>query len=229
LGALAAKAATTTIPIVFGTGIDPVAVGLVASLNRPGGNLTGVTNLNLEIVPKRLELVHELVPTATTIALLVNPSNPLAAEPESRDAQKAARTLGLQLHVLHASTDRDFDTVFASLAQMRAFVLVIGPDGFFNSRSEQLAALALRHTVPAIYQYREFAAAGGLMSYGTSIPDVDRQVGIYTGRLLRGESPADLPVQQATKIELIINLKTAKVLGLTVPLSLLGRADEVIE
>jgi putative ABC transport system substrate-binding protein len=228
-GALAAKAATTTIPIVFGVGTDPVAVGLVASLNRPGGNLTGVTALNLEIIPKRLELVHELVPTATTIALLVNPSNPLAAEPETRDAQTAARTLGLQLHVLHASTDREFDTAFASLAQMRAVVLVIGSDGFFNSRSEELAALALRHTVPAIYQYREFAAAGGLMSYGTSIPDDYRQVGIYTGRLLRGESPADLPVQQATKIELIINLKTAKALGLTVPISLLGRADEVIE
>src|SRR5262249_49490360 len=160
------------------------------------------------IVPKRLELVHELVPTATTIALLVNPSNPPAAEAETRDAQTAARTLGLQLHVFHASTDREFDTVFASLAQMRAVVLVIGSDAFFNSRSEQLAALALRHPVPAIYQYREFAAAGGLMSYGTRISDVYRQVGIYTGRLLRGERPAALPVQRATKIELIINLKT---------------------
>jgi putative ABC transport system substrate-binding protein len=227
--AFAAKAATTTIPIVFSVGVDPVAVGLVASLNRPGGNLTGVTNLNAEILPKRLELLHELVPTATTIALLVNPSNPLVAETESRDAQTAARTLGLQLHVLHASTDRDFDTVFASLAQMRAVALVINTDVFFNSRSEQLAALALRHTVPAIFQYREFVASGGLMSYGTSTTDVFRQVGIYTSRLLRGESPADLPVQQVTKIELIINLKTARTLGLTVPLSLLGRADEVIE
>jgi putative ABC transport system substrate-binding protein len=227
--AFAAKAATTTIPIVFSVGVDPVAVGLVASLNRPGGNLTGVTNLNAEILPKRLELMHELVPTATTIALLVNPSNPLVAETESRDAQTAARTLGLQLHVLHASTDRDFDTVFASLAQMRAVALVINTDVFFNSRSEQLAALALRHTVPAIFQYREFVASGGLMSYGTSTTDVFRQVGIYTSRLLRGESPADLPVQQVTKIELIINLKTARTLGLTVPLSLLGRADEVIE
>ena len=197
--AFAAKAATTTIPIVFSVGVDPVAVGLVASLNRPGGNLTGVTNLNAEILPKRLELVHELVPTATTIALLVNPSNPLVAETESRDAQTAARTLGLQLHVLHASTDRDFDTVFASLAQMRAVALVINTDVFFNSRSEQLAALALRHTVPAIFQYREFVASGGLMSYGTSTTDVFRQVGIYTSRLLRGESPADLPVQQVTK------------------------------
>ena len=227
--AFAAKAATTTIPIVFSVGVDPVAVGLVASLNRPGGNLTGVTNLNAEILPKRLELMHELVPTATTIALLVNPSNPLVAETESRDAQTAARTLGLQLHVLHASTDRDFDTVFASLAQMRAVALVINTDVFFNSRSEQLAALALRHTVPAIFQYREFVASGGLMSYGTSTTDVFRQVGIYTSRLLRGESPADLPVQQVTKIELIINLKTARTLGLTVPLSLLGRTDEVIE
>jgi len=227
--AFATKAATTTIPIVFSVGVDPVAVGLVASLNRPGGNLTGVTNLNAEILPKRLELMHELVPTATTIALLVNPSNPLVAETESRDAQTAARTLGLQLHVLHASTDRDFDTVFASLAQMRAVALVINTDVFFNSRSEQLAALALRHTVPAIFQYREFVASGGLMSYGTSATDVFRQVGIYTSRLLRGESPADLPVQQVTKIELIINLKTARTLGLTVPLSLLGRADEVIE
>jgi len=197
--AFAAKAATTTIPIVFSVGVDPVAVGLVASLNRPGGNLTGVTNLNAEILPKRLELMHELVPTATTIALLVNPSNPLVAETESRDAQTAARTLGLQLHVLHASTDRDFDTVFASLAQMRAVALVINTDVFFNSRSEQLAALALRHTVPAIFQYREFVASGGLMSYGTSTTDVFRQVGIYTSRLLRGESPADLPVQQVTK------------------------------
>jgi len=227
--AFAAKAATTTIPIVFSVGVDPVAVGLVASLNRPGGNLTGVTNLNAEILPKRLELMHELVPTATTIALLVNPSNPLVAETESRDAQTAARTLGLQLHVLHASTDRDFDTVFASLAQMRAVALVLNTDVFFNGRSEQLAALALCHTVPAIFQYREFVASGGLMSYGTSTTDVFRQVGIYTSRLLRSESPADLPVQQVTKIELIINLKTARTLGLTVPLSLLGRADEVIE
>jgi putative ABC transport system substrate-binding protein len=228
-GALAAKAATATTPIVFYIGADPIAVGLVASLSRPGGNVTGVTSLNLEVVPKRLELLHELVPTATIIALLINPTNPTVAETESRDAQTAARTLGLQLHVLHASTESNFDTVFATLAQLRAGALVIGPDAFFNARSEQLAALALRHTVPAIYQFREFAAAGGLMSYGTGITDVHRQVGIYTGRLLRGESPADLPVQQATKIELIINLKTARALGLTVPLSLLGRADEVIE
>jgi putative ABC transport system substrate-binding protein len=226
--ALPAKAATTTIPIVFTIGFDPVAVGLVASLNRPGGNLTGITSLNLEIGPKRLELLHEVVPTATIIALLVNPTNP-NADTLSRDLQAAARTLGLQLHVLHASTQHDFDMVFATLAQVRASGLVIGPDAFFNSRSEQLAAMTLRHAVPTITQYREFAAAGGLMSYGSSITHQARQAGVYTGRILKGEKPAELPVQQETKVELIINLKTAKVLGLTVPLSLLGRADEVIE
>jgi putative tryptophan/tyrosine transport system substrate-binding protein len=228
-GALAAKAATTTIPIVFYTGADPVAVGLVASLNRPGGNLTGVTNLNLELAPKRLELLHELVPTATIIAQLVNPTNPTIAETLSRDAQTAARTLGLQLHVLHASTERDFDTVFATLAQLRAGALVIGPDAFFSVRSEQLAALTLHHAVPAIHQNREFAAAGGLMSYGGSLTEVHRLAGVYTGRILRGDKPADLPVQQMTKVELYINLKTAKALGITVPLPLSGRADELFE
>ncbi len=226
--ALAAKAATTTIPIVFSIGADPVELGLVASLNQPGGNLTGVSNLNVELGPKRLELLHELVPTVAIIALLVNPTNPNAVT-LSRDLEAAARTLGLQLHVLHASTERDFDTVFAALAQLRAGALMIGTDGFFVDRGEQLGALTLRHEVPTIFQYREFAAAGGLMSYGGSRTDPFRQVGVYTGRILKGDKPADLPVQQSSKIEMIINLKSAKALGLTVPLTLLGRADEVIE
>jgi putative ABC transport system substrate-binding protein len=224
----AAKAATTTIPIVFATGADPVAVRLVASLARPGGNLTGVTTLNTELGPKRLELLREAVPAATIVAALVNPSYP-AAETQSKDLQAAARTLGLQLHVLHASNEREFDAVFATLVQLRAGGLVIGADTFFNSQSEQFATLALRHAVPAIYQYREFAAAGGLMSYGGSITASYRTVGLYVGRILKGEKPADLPVQQITKVELIINTKTAKALGLTFPITLLGRADEVIE
>jgi putative ABC transport system substrate-binding protein len=226
--ALAAKAATTTIPIVFDSGIDPVKLGLVASLNRPGGNLTGVSNLNLELGPKRMELLRELVPTASNIALLVNPAN-AGAETLSRDLQAAARTLGLQLHVLRASTERDFDSVFATVAQIRAGALVIGTDPFFISQSERLAAFALRHSVPAIFQYREFTAAGGLMSYGGHTTEMYRQVGIYTGRILKGEKPADLPVQQSTKVELFINLKTAKALGLTVPLVMQMTADEVIE
>jgi putative tryptophan/tyrosine transport system substrate-binding protein len=226
--ALAAKAATTTIPIVFQGGVDPVAMGLVASLNRPSGNLTGVTTFGSELGPKRLELLHELVPTATNIALLVNPTNP-DAENQSRGAHAAASTLGLQLHVLHASTERDFDTVFAILLQLRPAALVIGADPFLISRREQIGALSLRHAVPAIYQFREFAAAGGLMSYGGNLTDSFRLAGIYTGRILKGEKPADLPVQQYTKVELIINLKTAKALGLDVPLALLTRADEVIE
>jgi putative ABC transport system substrate-binding protein len=223
-----ALAATTTIPIVFNIGFDPIAAGLVASLNRPGGNVTGVVTLNVEVGPKRLELLRELVPTSTITAALVNPTNP-NAETLSRGLQAAARTLGLQLHVVHASTERDLDSVFAVLAQLRAGGLVIGPDAFFNSQSKLLAALTLRHGVPAISQYREFAAAGGLMTYGGSITDQFHLVGVYTGRILKGEKPADLPVQQATKVELIINLKTAKALGLTVPLPLIGRADEVIE
>jgi putative tryptophan/tyrosine transport system substrate-binding protein len=227
--ALAAKAATTTIPIVFSVAVDPVAVGLVASLARPGGNLTGVTTLNLEVAPKRIELLHELIPAATVVALLINPTSPTLAETTTKDAQAAARTLGLELHVLHASTERDFDAVFATMVQRRAGALVIAPDAFFNSHLEQLAALALRHAVPTVFQFREFAAAGGLMSYGGSIVDTYRQAGIYSGRILKGEKPADLPVQQSTKVELIINLKTAKALGLTVPTALLVRADEVIE
>jgi putative ABC transport system substrate-binding protein len=226
---LAAKAATATIPIVFQVGIEPVQVGLVASLSRPGGNLTGVTNLNVEVGPKRLELLKELVPTATLMALLVNPTSPILTESTTKDALAAARTLGVQLHVLHASTERDIDDAFAALVQLRAGALVIGSDVFFNSRREQLAALALRHAVPAIFQYREFAVAGGLMSYGANFTESYRQVGVYTGRVLKGEKPSDLPVHQSTKVELIINLKTAKALGITLPLTLLGRADEVIE
>ena len=224
----AVKAMTSTIPIVFVTGVDPVQAGLAASLNRPGGNLTGVTTLDVELGPKLLQVLHELVPSATTIAALVNSTNP-AGETQSKDLQAAARTLGLQVPVLRASAERDFDSVFASLVQMRAGGLVIGSDAFFNSRCEQLAALTVRHAMPAISLYREFAAAGGLMSYGTSITDIYRLAGGYTGRILKGDKPADLPVQQATRIELIINMKTAKALGLTFPITLLVRADEAIE
>jgi putative ABC transport system substrate-binding protein len=223
-----AKAATSTVPIVFVVGFDPVAFGLVGSLNRPSGNLTGVSVLDVEIGAKRLELLHELVPTATVMALLVNPTTP-AAETIARDAQVAARALGLQLHVLRASSDRDFDTVFATVAQRRVGALVIGADPFFTNQSRQLAELAARHAVPTIYEFREFAAAGGLISYGTSIGDAYRLAGAYTGRILKGEKPADLPVQQSTKFELVINLKTAKALGLTVPDKLLAIADEVME
>ena len=225
---LPAKAATTTIPIVFVTGSDPVEQGLVASLNRPGGNLTGATTLAVELGQKRLELLHEVVPTATLIGVLVNPTGP-NLKAVLRDLQAAARTLGLPIHVLHASTERDFDTVFATLVRLRAGALVIGTDTFFNSQSRKLAALTVRHAVPAIYQYREFAAAGGLMSYAGSITDAYRLAGVYTGRILKGEKPSDLPVQQSTKVELFINLKTAKALGITIPQSILIRADEVIQ
>jgi len=228
-GALASKAATTTIPIVFITAGNPVELGLVASLSRPGGNVTGLTALSVEVGPKRLELLHELIPTANIMALLVNPTNPRLAEPLSRDLQAAARTLGLQLHVLHPSTEGDFDTVFAAIRQLRAGALVIGSDAFFSNRHEQLATLALRHAVPTMFETRAFVEAGGLMSYGGSFMHAYRQLGIYTGRILKGDRPADLPVEQATKIELIINMKTAKALGLTFPITLLGRADEVIE
>ncbi len=226
---LALKAATATIPIVFFVAGDPIALGLVASLNRPGGNLTGTTTLTLEVGSKWLQLLREIVPAATTFALLVNPTSPNLAEAQSKDLQAAAPTLGLQIHLLQASTDRDFDTVFATLVQLRVGGLVIGSDSFFFTRSAQLAALAARHAVPTIFGFREFATAGGLMSYGASLMDQHRTVGIYAGRILKGEKPADLPVQQATKIELVINLQTARALGLTVPPTLLARADEVIE
>jgi putative tryptophan/tyrosine transport system substrate-binding protein len=228
-GVLAAKAATTTIPIVFQLGADPVAAGIVASLNRPGGNLTGVSNLNAELLPKRLELLHEMIPAATVIALVVNPTNPIVAEANKRDLEAAARILGLHLQVLHASTENDFDAVFAKLTEHHVGGLVISGDAFFTSRSEQLAALSLQHAIPTIYQFHNFVAAGGLMSYGGSLSEANRQAGRYVGRILKGEKPADLPVQQTTKVELIINLKTAKALGLTIPETLLATADEVIQ
>jgi putative ABC transport system substrate-binding protein len=227
-GALAAKAATSSIPIVFTTSGDPVHFGFVTSLSRPDGNMTGATQLNVEVAPKRLELMHEVLPSATNIGLLINPTSPLA-EPVSRELQAAAATLRLKLHVLNASSEQDFATVFARLAQLQAEALVIGTDTFFTSRSEELVALTVRHRMPAIYQYPEFTAAGGLMSYGGTITESYRLAGIYAGRILKGEKPADLPVQQVTKVELILNLKAAKTLGLTFPLALLGRADEVIE
>jgi putative ABC transport system substrate-binding protein len=227
--AFAAKAATTTIPIVFETGYDPVRLGLVSSLNRPGGNITGVTQTNAEIAPKRLQLMHELIPTANVMALLVNPADAALADTNTKEGQAAARTLGVELHVLNASTERDFDGVFAKLIQLRAGALVIGPHAFFVSRVEQLAALTVRHGVPAAFELREFARAGGLLSYGADIEDAYRLAGNYTGRVLKGEQPADLPVQQATKVEMVINLQTAKALGLSVPNTLIGRADEVIE
>jgi putative ABC transport system substrate-binding protein len=226
--ALAAKSATTTIPIVFEMGADPIAMGLVGSLNRPGGNLTGVSSLNVEVTPKRLEILHELVPTAAVLAVLVNPTSP-TADSQLRNLQAAASTLGLQLHVLHASTERDFDTVFATLLRLRAGGLVVASDTFFATHSEQLAALTVRHAVPAIHQSRDFSTAGGLTSYGGSFVESHRQAGVYTGRIIKGDKPADLPVQQVTKVELFANLKTAKTLGVTVPLPLLARADEVID
>jgi putative ABC transport system substrate-binding protein len=228
VAALAAKAATTTIPVAFQTGGDPVQTGLVASLNRPGGNLTGVTSLAGELAPKRLELLHELVPAATNIGVLSNPNNQNAGILSS-DLQAAAGALGLEFQVVHASAERDLDTAFASLARLRVGALLINPSLLLNTLSEQLGTLTVRHALPAIFQFREFVAAGGLMSYGGSITENYRLLGVYTGRILKGEKPADLPVQQSARIELIINLKTAKAFGLTVPPTLLGRADEVIE
>jgi putative tryptophan/tyrosine transport system substrate-binding protein len=221
--ALAAKAATTTVPIVFETAADPVKIGLVASLNRPGGNVTGITQAAEEAAPKRLELLHELIPAARVMALLVNPAAPVLAEPQSRAVRSAAQTLGLELHVLNASTESELDAAFAKVIELRASGLVIGGDAFFTSNSKQLAALAVRYKVPAVYQWREFAAAGGLVT------ETHRLVGLYTGRILKGDKPADLPVQQATKIELYINLKIAKTLGISVPLPLSGRAEELFE
>ena len=223
-----AKTATTDIPIVFVTASDPVASGFVASLNRPGANLTGVALLNVEIGSKRLELLHELVPGVARIGLLSNPTNP-NAESQSKDMQVAARTLGLQLHVLNASSERDIDTAFATLGELRVGAVAIGADAFFVDRSRRLATLALHYGLPAIFITRDFVAEGGMMSYGGGLREPYRLMGVYTGRILKGEKPADLPVQQVTKVELVINLKTASALSLTVPLTLLGRADEVIE
>ena len=229
LAALAAKAATTTIPIVFEMAGDPVQLGLVTSLNRPDGNITGVATLNIEVMPKRLQLLHEVVPSAKVVALLVNPADATVADIQTREARSAAHTLGLELHVLNATTETDFDAVFANIIQMQAGGLVIGADPLFASRSKQLGELTLRHAVPAIYGRHDFTAAGGLLSYGPDQADANRRTGVYVGRVLKGEKPADLPVQQATKVELYINLKTAKALGLTIPNTLVGRADEVFE
>jgi putative ABC transport system substrate-binding protein len=226
---VAAKAATTTIPVVFATSADPVEAGFVGSLGRPGGNLTGVTGLGVELGPKRLELLHEFVPTANIVALLVNPTNPVLAKASSKELMAAANRLGLELQVLNASTERDFDRIFATLIQLRAGGLVIDGDNLFTTESEKLATLALRNAVPAIYQFREFAAAGGLMSYGESLTDAHRLVGVYTGNILNGKKPSELPVQQSTKFEFVVNLKTARTLRLAIPSALLARADEVIE
>jgi putative ABC transport system substrate-binding protein len=226
--ASAAKAATATIPIVFSTTSDPVQMGFVASLNRPGGNLTGATVRSVEVGAKLLELLREAIPTAKIMALLVNPTNPLT-DTLTRNVQAADRTFGLELHVLNASTESDIDTVFTTLGQLRADGLIIGSDVLFSTLSEQLAALTLRHTMPAVFQERGFAAAGGLMTYGGSVSDSYRQVGVYTARILKGAKPADLPVVQGTKFELVINLRTAKALGLNLPSGLLNAADEVIE
>jgi putative ABC transport system substrate-binding protein len=228
LATRAAIQATRTIPIVFTSGADPVAQSFVASLSRPGGNVTGVTLFTGELLKKRLQFLLELVPRAATVAFLLNPNNP-TGEPSTRDAQAVVRSLGLQVQVAPARTDRELDEVFQSLVQRRADALVVVTDPFFESRRRQLVALAASHAIPAIFQWREDAAAGGLISYGTSIANVYRLAGVYTGKVLKGAKPADLPVIQPTIFELVINLKTAKTLGITVPQSILGRADEVIE
>jgi putative ABC transport system substrate-binding protein len=227
--ALAAKAATTTIPIVFETAADPIPVGLVTSLNRPGGNITGVTQLSVGIVAKDLEVLHEMVPAAHAMALLVNPANAELSAPETKEALAAAKTLGLDLHVIDASAESEFGAAFAKAAQLQAGGLVIGADALFTDRGAELAALAAQHGVPAIYKGRDFAAAGGLASYGLDITKTFSIAGNYAGRILKGDKPGDLPVQQPTDIQMFLNLKTAKALGIAVPLPLLGRADEVFE
>jgi putative ABC transport system substrate-binding protein len=227
--ALAAKAATTSVPIVFEMGSDPVRLGLVASLNRPGGNVTGVTQLNIVVAPKRLELLHELVPTATAAVLLIDPTDPAVVEATRSDLKAAARSLGLELHILNASTEGEFEPVFAKVIELRAGGIVLGAGAFFTARAEQLGALALRYAVPAVYEGHAFVMAGGLASYGSRLTESYRLAGLYAGRVLKGEKPADLPVQQSTKLEMFLNLKTAKALGINVPLPLSGRADELIE
>jgi len=229
LPARAAKAATTRIPIVFNVGNDPVQLGLVASLNRPGGNLTGINAFAAELGAKGLALLHELMPSTATIGFLENPNSPIFAAYYERDVLTAATVIGLKIQILKAGTDREIDAAFVSLVQARTGALLVGGDFFFNNRIEQIVALAARHAIPTMYHYREFVVAGGLISYGSSLMDAYRQVGRYTGRILKGEKPADLPVIQATKLELIINLKTAKALGLQIPDRLLALADEVIE
>jgi ABC-type uncharacterized transport system substrate-binding protein len=229
IAALAAKAATKTIPIVFETGVDPVGAGLVKSMNRPEGNITGTVSLNAHVAPKRVELMHELLPTAKRFAVLANPANRMNFDMTIKGSEEPARALGLQIHFLNASTEREIESAFEKLTQLDVGGLIVAADIFFNSRSQQFAALTLKHGVPAVHSVRDFAAAGGLVSYGGNISDSHRQAGIYTGRVLKGEKPANLPVQQVTKVELTINLKTAKTLGLNVPNTLIGRADEVIE
>jgi putative ABC transport system substrate-binding protein len=227
--ALAAKDATKTIPIVFEIGLDPVTAGLVRSLSRPEGNVTGITSLNATVTPKGLELLHELIPQSKSFSVLVNPANRVNFDIAMKGLEASSRTLGLQLQILNASTEPEIEAAFAKLAQLQGGGLIIAADTFFNSRPQQLAALTLKHAVPAVHTVREFAASGGLVSYGGNIRDTHRQAGIYTARILKGEKPADLPVQQATKVELYINLKTAKALGIAVPLPLSGRADELFE
>jgi putative tryptophan/tyrosine transport system substrate-binding protein len=225
-GALAAKGATATIPIIFEVGTDPIRVGLVSSLNRPGGNITGVTQLNVEVAPKRLELLHELLPNTTVMAFLVNPTDHAF---ENSDMQAAARKLGVELHIVNATTEHDFEPAFANVAKLTAGALLIGSSAYFVAHQDRLAELSVRYAVPAVFENRQFVDAGGLMSYGGSFADSYRLTGVYTGRVLKGEKPGELPVQRGVKVELFINLKSAKALGLTVPNTLVARADEVIE